>query len=296
MKKIIVIVAMFILLIPSNYSSVVEVNNFPSSEDIISFFYEFKNKLKEENFFIEENDIPEIIIEENDIQLLENSSLCLFEAIREFYEAIGIEYEESKIKEFVNALNFNDMENFAISSIIYSYTKTIKSKDNEEKNQNIFSTIEEVRKYSFLLMNSNFQETKSDCYGKIIFGGNKMDFYENYIFIIDFGGDDIYNEGKSSFILDLKGNDRYEKRQSENGYTFLFDIEGNDIYNNACYSNKSFSFLFDLKGNDIYYNQTCVAYENGTSFFIDFSGNDLYEGKDYSQSFSSNGVSLLIDV
>jgi hypothetical protein len=296
MRSIIIVAIMLILLIPSNYSGNKGGDNFPSSEDIISFFYGFRNRLKEENFFIDANEIPEIIIEKNNIQLLENSSQCLFEAIKEFYETIGIEYEESNLEEFVNTLGFNDMENFAISSILYSYTKTIKSKNNEERNQNIFSTIEEVRKYSLLLMNSNFQETKFDCYGKIIFGGNKKDFYEGYIFIIDFGGDDFYGEGNSSFILDLEGNDRYENRNSENGYTFLFDLEGNDSYSNACYSNKSFSFLFDLKGNDAYYNQTCVAYENGTSFFIDFSGNDVYEGGDFTQSFSSNSVSILIDI
>ncbi|MBC7081474.1 MAG: hypothetical protein H5T44_04460 [Thermoplasmatales archaeon] len=297
MKSIIALVVMAILLIPSNYSSNIKPGNeLPSAEDIFSFFYLFRNKLREENFFTDIDEIPEIIVEKNDIQLLENSSLCLVEAIKEFYETIGVEYEESKIEEFANSLHFKDIENFAISSILYSYTKTIKSKNNEERNQNIFSTIEEVRKYSFLLMNTNFQETKFDCYGKIAFGGVKDDYYKNYIFIIDFGGNDFYDEGNSSFILDLKGSDHYKKRDSENSYTFIFDMEGDDYHNNACYSSKSFSFLFDLKGNDSYYDQTCVAYENGTSLLIDFSGNDLYEGKNFTQAFSSNGVAVLIDI
>ncbi|MCD6101546.1 MAG: hypothetical protein J7J77_00620, partial [Candidatus Cloacimonetes bacterium] len=128
-------------------------------------------------------------------------------------------------------------------------------------------------------------------YGKIAINPSNNTNISNYIFIIDYTGNDIYKfskENKFSVILDYSGDDIYlgEDFCQGAGYfglNFLIDYKGDDLYSAKNYSQGIGYFgigvLSDKQGDDKYFAENMVqgggAY--GIGLLLDNDGNDSYE-------------------
>ncbi len=158
-------------------------------------------------------------------------------------------------------------------------------------------------------------------WGKVVIGGTGPNTYEgdDFIGIIDLGGDDVYRgrvacgiglEGHApiSFVLDLSGNDRYEGGDFTQGFGFLgvgilHDLgAGNDYYSAGFCAQGcglcGYGELYDDGGNDQYRADSgaqgagCFGYGQLT----DVAGNDTYYGARYVQGFAQvMGVGVLTD-
>lgn len=146
-------------------------------------------------------------------------------------------------------------------------------------------------------------------------GGADNDYYSgDYKFILDFGGDDIYDlsydETKPHvvIIIDLAGNDTY---RSQSDFTLgsgclsvgiLADMDGNDRYDAKSFSIGSgyfgFGVLYDANGDDRYDGDTHVqgAGSFGIGLLIDEAGKDVYYGSLFAQGFGFvEGFGLIQD-
>lgn len=146
-------------------------------------------------------------------------------------------------------------------------------------------------------------------------GGADNDYYSgDYEFILDFGGDDIYDlsydetKPHGVIIIDLAGNDTY---RSQSDFTLgsgcmsvgiLADMEGNDRYDAKSFSIGSgyfgFGVLYDAKGDDRYDGDTHVqgAGSFGIGLLIDEQGRDVYNGALFAQGFGFvEGFGLIQD-
>lgn len=146
-------------------------------------------------------------------------------------------------------------------------------------------------------------------------GGPGNDYYNGeYKFILDLGGDDIYdlsygesNKG-GTIIIDLSGNDIY---RSKTDFTIgsgcmsvgiLIDFEGDDHYDARSFGLGSgyfgFGILYDVSGNDRYDGDTHTqgAATFGLGLLIDEGGRDIYNAALYSQGFGFvQGIGLIYD-
>lgn len=158
-------------------------------------------------------------------------------------------------------------------------------------------------------------------WGRFVIGGTGPNTYEgdDFIGIIDLGGDDVYRgriacgiglEGHApiSFVLDLSGNDRYEGGDFTQGFGFLgvgilWDLGGGDdtYIGRFCAQGAGlcgYGELYDDGGNDIY---IADSFAQGAGMFgyghlIDAAGNDSYRGARYVQGFAQvMGVGVLTD-
>lgn len=158
-------------------------------------------------------------------------------------------------------------------------------------------------------------------WGKFVIGGTGPNIYEgdDFIGIIDLGGDDIYRgrvasaiglPGNSpiSFVLDMGGNDRYEGEDFTQGFGFLgvgilHDLGGgNDTYRSRFCAQGcglcGYGELFDDGGDDQYQADSGAqgAGVFGFGHLIDAKGNDVYRGCRYVQAFAQvMGVGVLTD-
>jgi hypothetical protein len=113
-------------------------------------------------------------------------------------------------------------------------------------------------------------------------------------------GENLY-QGKYYFILDLGGDDLYQLDQKE-GTQVIFDLDGNDTYianDDYCLGSGFFGtgILYDLKGDDLYKakNFSLGSGLFGIGFLIDEAGNDTYIGDTHSQGAGTFGIGMLID-
>ncbi len=136
-------------------------------------------------------------------------------------------------------------------------------------------------------------------YGKIAINPSNNTNISDYIFVIDYTGNDIYKfskENKLCVILDYSGDDIYigEDFCQGAGYfglNFLIDYKGDDLYSAKNYSQGigyfGIGILSDKKGDDKYFAQNMVqgggAY--GIGLLLDNDGNDTYECCLYGQGF-----------
>ena len=161
---------------------------------------------------------------------------------------------------------------------------------------------------------------------RIAIGGPGKNIYTGkFDFIIDLGGDDIYNiehppltkggqggvldGGGFSCIIDLAGNDYYTTSSDfalAGGLfssSFIFDKEGDDFYESKGSGNLGaaiggLGLLYDEKGNDTYKG---ISFSIGAGCFgvgllVDREGNDFYIANSYSQGFGmTEGVGAIID-
>lgn len=155
-------------------------------------------------------------------------------------------------------------------------------------------------------------------YGKIAIGGKGNDVYsDDFVFILDAGGDDIYALPSYSkaralqypvrCIIDLQGNDTYRGGDFSLGSGFfgvglLFDADGTDSYTAGNFSLGSglfgFGVLEDFAGHDTYAGRTCTQGSGafGVGMLIDRAGNDLYRCEMQAQGFGyTRGFGALAD-
>jgi hypothetical protein len=156
---------------------------------------------------------------------------------------------------------------------------------------------------------------------RIAIGGPGKNIYNGrFDFIIDLGGDDVYNinnenpifsengQGSFSCIIDLSGNDYYTTKSNFSlggalfSSSFIFDKEGDDIYN--CKSVGlgaaigGIGMIYDESGNDTYHGLsfTIGAGCFGVGLVVDRKGNDTYIANSYSEGFGmTEGVGAIID-
>ena len=147
-------------------------------------------------------------------------------------------------------------------------------------------------------------------------GGAGNDYYKgNYRFILDFGGDDVYDleydpaEPHGVIIVDLAGNDHY---RALSDYVLasgclsvglLLDYGGDDRYDARSFGIGSGWFglgvLYDAGGDDIYNGDTHVqgAGTFGIGLLIDEGGRDIYNAAAYAQGFGFvEGAGLIYDM
>lgn len=164
---------------------------------------------------------------------------------------------------------------------------------------------------------SSYSKSEIECNGrKIAVGGANNDIYNgDYAFIIDFGGNDVYNIERKNLIgnnfnciIDLSGSDHYKTNSDfalAGGLfssSFIFDKEGDDVY--ECKNGGlgaaigGLGLLYDENGNDTY---RALSFSMGAGCFgvgllIDRNGNDVYIANSYSQGFGlTQGVGAIID-
>ena len=158
-------------------------------------------------------------------------------------------------------------------------------------------------------------------YGKLVIGGEGPNTYEgdDFIGIIDLGGDDVYRgrvacglgiagHAPISFVLDCGGNDRYEGGDFTQGFGFygvgiLHDLGGGDDYYKSRFCSQGcglcgYGEIYDDGGDDEY---RCDSASQGAGCFgygqlTDASGNDSYRGCRFVQGFAQvMGVGVLTD-
>ncbi|MGH8015237.1 MAG: hypothetical protein ACREBV_03510, partial [Candidatus Zixiibacteriota bacterium] len=146
-------------------------------------------------------------------------------------------------------------------------------------------------------------------------GGPDNDYYTgDYKFILDFGGDDVYdlsydeNNPHGVIIIDMSGNDSY---RSLSNFTLgsgcmsvglLIDLDGNDRYDAKSFGIGSgyfgYGVLYDAKGDDRYDGDTHVqgAASFGIGLLIDEQGRDSYNAALFAQGFGFvEGFGLIQD-
>jgi len=152
----------------------------------------------------------------------------------------------------------------------------------------------------------NSQVNYQTQFGNMIIGTNNHDTYsDNYAFIYDPAGNDIYtgNMGtnrKNPFftIIDLQGDDVYRNTQIGGLFTALygnvyhFDAQGNDYYygDDLAFSANIGSLIsIDNSGNDTYITgaKTLGAATMGIALVINSGGNDIFSSHRYAQGFGS---------
>ena len=298
MKRLVIMFIVVLLLLPANKSRDVnsQPESIPSKEDLVGFMVSFQKKIEGLKFFQDADIMQEIVFKTGKIEYAFNESVPLEDALRNFYIAKGIEYEEEDIDNFINKCNFSYEAENSIALLLFSYTDILKSYKFVEKMDSILYFFGVIRKTAGILKKCRIEKSIEDKYGEIIFGENGNNEFEgHYSFIIDFGGDDFYRKRNNSFILDMEGNDKYEKQTSFYGENIVFDLNGNDTYNDFPFSENGFNILFDLEGDDIYKGEVVASYEDGMSMLFDIDGNDFYSGKNYTQCYANGGISILSD-
>ncbi|HMT12669.1 MAG TPA: hypothetical protein PKA39_13720, partial [Ignavibacteria bacterium] len=192
-------------------------------------------------------------------------------------------------------------------------------------------TLENVQKFSDELDEVRNQYVTGKFYQYIdengiriaIGGPGKNTYAGKFDFIIDLGGDDIYNidrppltnEGTGgvlggfSCIIDLAGNDYYTTSSDFAlagalfSSSFIFDKSGDDYYESTGAGNLGaaiggLGLLYDEKGNDTYKGLSFSIGAGcfGVGLLVDREGNDFYIANSYSQGFGmTEGVGAIID-
>ena len=147
-------------------------------------------------------------------------------------------------------------------------------------------------------------------------GGIGNDYYKgNYRFILDFGGDDVYDleydpaEPHGVIIIDLAGNDHYRALSDYAiasgclSVGLLLDYGGDDRYDAKSFGIGSGWFglgvLYDAGGDDSYDGDTHVqgAGTFGIGLLIDEGGRDSYNAAAYAQGFGFvEGAGLIYEM
>lgn len=151
-------------------------------------------------------------------------------------------------------------------------------------------------------------------YGEIAFGGNENNYYKgDYILIVDYGGDDIYDVSGSllgvKLIIDFEGEDYYKYSGflgpggAVLGINILIDLSGNDTYRCGSFSMGSgllgSGIIYDKKGNDLYDGELFNIGSGyiGIGIVFDQEGNDTYRGLAYTEGFAGVlGYGSLVDL
>ena len=173
--------------------------------------------------------------------------------------------------------------------------------------------------FSRFVEKQNWQIDKPIIYdslfGKMIIGTNQTDYYaEDYTFILDLGGDDLYSSRIATdfqdpfyWVIDLNGNDLYRSQfpaglMSVNfGLGYSYDADGHDIYQAGDLSFSSFfgyNYHYDFCGDDSYNLglHSAGAGSFGLSILKNGLGNDTYRVTQLGEGFGGTlGLGVLYD-
>ena len=212
-----------------------------------------------------------------------------------------LEYSETEIEEYIKIfekINFGSM-------IICAQTMQAGFDILTKNHKKIYDIVGEKKEM-------NLRDTG---FGTFVIGTSGTDHYqEDYSFILDIGGDDVYSgnlnanfENPFYWVLDVSGDDKYAGSElnglfSANfGCGFSTDLDGDDFYTGDDYSFSSFfgvQISEDFAGDDIY---SCglhsvAASSFGISVLKDFSGNDMYSVTEFGQGFAGTlAAGVLVD-
>lgn len=275
-----------------------------------------------------------------EIKFLRNNYLSIFEENDDDNSAFDIiKYNKSrdssietsrKTIEILSKLNIkpsggSDFRNFHFDNLDFClrlYSLLLKKSEQEIKNLRF-------NKISNNYVQGDFYYYSDEDGIRIAIGGPGKNIYRGkFDFIIDLGGDDIYNidrpestltkgdksasqmmTGGCQCIIDLSGNDYYTTSSDfalAGGLfssSFIFDKEGDDYYESKGSGNLGaaiggLGLLYDEKGNDTYKG---ISFSIGAGCFgvgllVDREGNDFYIANSYSQGFGmTQGVGCIVD-
>ncbi|HMS33374.1 MAG TPA: HEAT repeat domain-containing protein [Ignavibacteria bacterium] len=298
--------------VESTFINKIVINDNVSPEQILSFVKErnnFRQKLiadisKPDRDFLNKNLFS--IIAETEDDNGANSDIFKFNKARDSSIAVS-----KKTMEVLSRLISNNELNYGIHDaeyccLLYTALKEskIKFSDSEFENNNH--------------INGDFYYYYDQNGIRIAIGGKGKNIYTGHFdFIIDLGGDDVYNieretndlfKNNFSCIIDLSGNDLYTTNSNYSlagsvfSSGFIFDKEGDDIYKGKNVSLGSaicgLGVLYDENGNDTYQaNQFSIgAASFGVGLLVDRNGNDVYVANSYSQGFGmTEGVGAIVD-
>jgi hypothetical protein len=236
------------------------------------------------------------VIEESETDDPSNTDIFKFNVARDSSLVVG-----KRTMDMLNKLNISDILSNSISEFDLCY----------QLYQFVFSHKEEISE----VLGDSQQEINYKG-RKIAIGGKGKNRYSgDYIFIIDLGGDDVYElEGAKSIgnnfscIIDISGNDKYSTNSNFSlgaslfSSGFIFDKEGNDVYISKTVSLGSafcgMGLIYDEAGDDYYYGR---SFSQGAACFgigliCDRSGNDVYLANSYSQGFGMTmGFGAIVD-
>jgi len=146
--------------------------------------------------------------------------------------------------------------------------------------------------------------------GRCVIGGPGPNRYHgDFAFILDIGGDDVYDlppckPGKFRFVADLAGNDIYNGSIASGVgcVDVLVDCSGNDVYRGDRWTQGAgclgVGILADFAGDDIYTSHWCSqgAAMLGIGLLYDHAGSDHYIADVYSQGFGyTKGFGMLLE-
>ncbi len=148
--------------------------------------------------------------------------------------------------------------------------------------------------------------------GRCVIGGKGTNHYTgDFSFILDLGGNDIYElppakTGSYRYVCDIDGDDTYLCKNGEGSgigcVDVLFDINGNDTYRADNFSQGAgllgIGILADFNGDDLYSSHWCSqgAAFLGIGLLFDASGSDNYIADVFSQGFGYiKGFGTLMD-
>jgi hypothetical protein len=151
---------------------------------------------------------------------------------------------------------------------------------------------------------------------RIAIGGKGKNYYKGkFNYIIDYGGDDVYDlenddifGANTCIIVDFTGNDTYNGNTNYSlasglfSFSYLLDMEGDDVYKGKSVTLGAgvcgLGILEDRSGNDIYYSNSFSigAGAFGVGLVLDKEGNDIYSANTYSQGFGlTEGAGAIVD-
>ena len=146
--------------------------------------------------------------------------------------------------------------------------------------------------------------------GRCVIGGiGSNRYYGDFAFILDLGGDDVYDlppckPGKFRLVVDVAGNDTYNGSIASGVgcVDVLVDCSGNDVYRGTRWTQGAgclgVGILADFAGDDIYTSHWCSqgAAMLGIGLLYDHSGSDHYIADAYSQGFAyTKGFGMLLE-
>jgi hypothetical protein len=275
---------------------------------------EFLKVLSEdERKFLQKNLLS--ILEDSEGEDESNVDIFKFNAARDSstYKAKKTMDILSKLDPHKNLIRTNS---FLMLSECYKYYKIFSKTKNNNSN---FGSLKYI----------NNEHVQGDFYYyydkdgiRIAIGGPGRNIYNGHFdFIIDVGGDDIYNIenekvplekgdlGGFSCIIDLAGNDYYKTTSNfalagglfSSG--FIFDKEGDDTYEATGSGNLGaaiggLGLIYDESGNDTYRGLSFCEGAGcfGVGLIVDRKGNDVYIANSYSQGFGmTEGVGAIIE-
>ncbi len=308
------------------YRDLIQIVSYSKKE----YEFMFKNFRAEERLFLKNNIFS--IFEESETDNETNFDILKYNKQRDSSITTS-----KKTIELLSQLRLEDI----VSNYMYNFYACLRIYESlpnythlyQEKNNIIIEKLplkNESKYYNNEFISGDFLYYSDEDGIRIAIGGPGKNIYTGkFDFIIDLGGDDVYNiEGHTpsrqgepplsrgelslggfSCIIDLAGNDYYTTSSDfalAGGLfssSFIFDKEGDDFYESKGSGNLGaaiggLGLLYDEKGNDTYKG---ISFSIGAGCFgvgllVDREGNDFYIANSYSQGFGmTEGVGAIID-